>query len=113
MIPCRHDANILVSRDEEGAYHLTPIDHGLILPSSFARLTWYDWAWIDWPPAKQVRTMLQLLLLLLLLLLLFLLRLHVADLKQPTAFLAAHSGLCRGAGHRERVPLPARGAGHP
>lgn len=45
----RHLGNILVKKTED-AYRLTPIDHGLCLPSSLSDALF---EWITWPQAKQ------------------------------------------------------------
>ena len=50
----RHDANILVQvGHEEGAapFHLTPIDHGNILPDTLLIMD-YEWVWLDWPQVR-------------------------------------------------------------
>jgi len=45
----RHGGNILFCDNENGAYKLTPIDHGYSLPSSLDR-AWFDW--LTWPQSR-------------------------------------------------------------
>jgi hypothetical protein len=46
----RHMGNILVVRNQDGAYRLVPIDHGLCLPST---LSGGYFEWLSFPQAKQ------------------------------------------------------------
>lgn len=49
----RNDANILVvNRSESREAFLVPIDHAFCLPDTL-EIAWTDWAWLDWPQAKQ------------------------------------------------------------
>lgn len=45
----RHGGNILICDNDNGAYKLTPIDHGYSLPSSLDR-AWFDW--LTWPQSR-------------------------------------------------------------
>jgi hypothetical protein len=46
----RHGGNMLLTKGHDGAYVLTPIDHGFSLSSSLSR-AWFDW--LTWPQAKK------------------------------------------------------------
>jgi len=45
----RHGGNILFCDNDNGAYKLTPIDHGYSLPTSLDR-AWFDW--LTWPQSR-------------------------------------------------------------
>jgi len=45
----RHGGNMLLNKQPNGAFKLTPIDHGYSFPSSMNR-AWFDW--LTWPQAK-------------------------------------------------------------
>jgi len=46
----RHGGNMLMTKQEDGTYYLTPIDHGFSLPSNLAH-AWFDW--LTWPQARR------------------------------------------------------------
>ncbi|CAM0910517.1 unnamed protein product [Alopecurus aequalis] len=46
----RHAGNILISKEEGGAYKLIPIDHGYCLPEKFEDCTF---EWLYWPQARE------------------------------------------------------------
>jgi len=46
----RHGGNMLLNKQPDGTYKLTPIDHGFSLPSTMDR-AWFDW--LTWPQVRE------------------------------------------------------------